>query len=157
MCEDYKSSFRRLILLDFGGTLVSEEISDNYKKYHQTYFRDHPSPDVLNSLTTLCRDTQNTVFILSGKEQDWMEEAFSTVPGLGLVAEHGFYVCWPSSRVLPNQQVRPHCARPPSCTHNAHAHSVLLGAHHCLDCVCRARPNSRGRRRGRYSMSRGRT
>ena len=32
------------------------------------------------------------------------QEAFGSVPGLGLVAEHGFYHAWPSSRpaaVLP--------------------------------------------------------
>ena len=42
-------------------------------------------------LRHLCRDPCNSVFVLSGKETSWMEWAFAGIPGLGLVAEHGYY------------------------------------------------------------------
>lgn len=53
-------------------------------------------PDVpltaLSTLEHLCRDPRNTVFIVSGCDCDILTERFGSVPGLGLVAEHGYYI-----------------------------------------------------------------
>jgi trehalose 6-phosphate synthase/phosphatase len=98
----YRSSLSRLLLFDFGGTLVKEEHRDagykSYQKFHQKTFRDKPSEKLIRCLKKISMDSSNIVFILSGKEKEWMQEAFADTPGLGLAAEHGFYHIWPSKR-----------------------------------------------------------
>jgi trehalose 6-phosphate synthase/phosphatase len=53
-------------------------------------------PDVslsaLGTLEHLCKDPRNTVFVVSGCNCDVLTEKFGAVPGLGLVAEHGYFI-----------------------------------------------------------------
>lgn len=53
-------------------------------------------PDVplsaLATLEQLCKDPRNTVFIVSGCNCDLLTQKFGGVPGLGLVAEHGYFI-----------------------------------------------------------------
>lgn len=53
-------------------------------------------PDVplsaLSTLEHLCKDPRNTVFIVSGCNCDLLTQKFGGVPGLGLVAEHGYFI-----------------------------------------------------------------
>ncbi|TMW57077.1 hypothetical protein Poli38472_003002 [Pythium oligandrum] len=82
----YRTSKSRAIFLDYYRTVapdVSKVLGVRW-------------PDVsLNALATLehlCRDPRNTVFIVSGCNCDVLTEKFGGVPGLGLVAEHGYFV-----------------------------------------------------------------
>ena len=114
---DYRASFRRLILLDYGGTIVTgrsrlmasltasrasrkydldgqllaaEAVAKGGSELNPNEFRERPPAEVVEKLRLLCRDPCNSVFVLSGKETSWMEWAFADIPGLGLVAEHGY-------------------------------------------------------------------
>ena len=45
-------------------------------------------------LETLCQDPRNTVFVLSGRDKEEIDDVLGTVPRLGLVAEHGYFYRW---------------------------------------------------------------
>ena len=95
----YRLSKERLILLDWGGTLVSEnDIGDKFEYYavakgHAS--RAGPSAEVKETLRLLCEDTRNTIFVITGKDLYALTDAFGDVNGLGLAAEHGCYFKWP--------------------------------------------------------------
>ena len=96
----YRKSNHRLILLDWGGTLVAEgEKVDKLQFYavaqgHAS--RSGPSDALKHLLRQLCADSKNYIFVVSGKELPAVSEAFEEVPGLGLGAEHGFFYRWPT-------------------------------------------------------------
>ena len=99
LSRTYKSATYRLIVLDWGGTLVAEnDKSDKLTAYavalgHAT--RAGPTQALKESLETLCNDSRNTVFVISGKDIDAVQDFFGDVRGLGLAAEHGVYYRWP--------------------------------------------------------------
>lgn len=100
--KSYKTSSHRLIVLDWGGTLVAE--NDKVDKL-QAYAvakgiatRDGPTQALKDTLEALCKDEKNVVFVVSGKELYAVSEFFGDVKGLGLGAEHGFYYRWPALR-----------------------------------------------------------
>ncbi len=78
VCQAYRKSRQRIILLDFGGTIVSEE------NFNVKFKGNSKSPvmmpkEVKNILTDLCKISQNTVFIISGKERIPLESAAGKV------------------------------------------------------------------------------
>jgi len=105
VAKAYRETFRRVIFFDYGNTLTPEEPagSHNFSKYitgsEQNAFvskaeTPKASPDLLASLTLLCADPRNTVFVLSGKERLDLEKTLGSVRGLGLAAEHGYLYKW---------------------------------------------------------------
>jgi len=77
--QQYVTASRRLLLLDYDGTLVP------YSK--------HPSmaaPDetILTLLTNLASDDRNEVTIISGRDKSFLYQWFANIP-VNLVAEHG--------------------------------------------------------------------
>ncbi|CAM9124205.1 unnamed protein product, partial [Ectocarpus fasciculatus] len=95
----YKSSTNRLILLDWGGTLVAEDDKlDKLQAYavaqgHAT--RTGPSEELKHVLEQLCADPKNTLFVVSGKKLEAVTEFFGSVAGIGLAAEHGSFFRMP--------------------------------------------------------------
>ena len=86
----YKSTSKRVIVLDFNGTIVLKQAADSYLKRDSAgSTMDAPSTDVINSLRTLCSDPKNTVFIVSGDNKENVEQAIGHIPGLGLAASNG--------------------------------------------------------------------
>ena len=82
---DYEKSNKRLLFLDYEGTLPSA--------YQNTEFVSKgapPSTEILNLLKGLTADKRNKVFIVAGKGPDQLKEWFGSVKDLGLAAEHGF-------------------------------------------------------------------
>src|SRR5690606_11020475 len=80
--DSYRQANRRLIFLDYDGTLVN--------------FTDDPgdaAPDaaLINLLAGLAKDTRNRIVLISGRKRDTLDEWF---PGLNLdmVAEHGAWI-----------------------------------------------------------------
>ena len=55
-----------------------------------------PTPEMINVLTALCQDKRNTVFVVSGKEKHSLLKTVGHIPHLGLAAEHGMFISWPS-------------------------------------------------------------
>jgi trehalose 6-phosphate synthase/phosphatase len=82
LIRDYKNTRKRLILLDYDGTLVP--------------FADRPElakPDeyVLRLLAQLQKDTQNEVVIISGRDRKSLDSWFGSI-GISLVGEHGAWI-----------------------------------------------------------------
>ncbi len=80
ICQQYASAAKRLIMLDYDGTLVG------FKKKAMEAF---PTPEVIDTLTALCQDEKNTVVINSGRDHDTLDEWLGYIDRLMLVAEHG--------------------------------------------------------------------
>jgi trehalose 6-phosphate synthase/phosphatase len=59
-----------------------------------------PTDLMIQSLKGLCEDKRNTVFVVSGKERHSLMDALSGIPNLGLAAEHGMFISWPTSKAL---------------------------------------------------------
>ncbi|CAM9282773.1 unnamed protein product, partial [Chrysoparadoxa australica] len=104
--KTYRASSRRVIILDYGGTLA-----DMVERFHimdtssvtakiATPGTGESHPKLIGAgilLSELCSDSANSVFVISGRSRSEMESALGHVNGLGLAAEHGFYCRWPSS------------------------------------------------------------
>jgi trehalose 6-phosphate synthase/phosphatase len=56
-----------------------------------------PSVDALNALTKLSSDPNNVVYIVSGRDQAFLEEHLGHLPRLGMSAEHGGFIRSPDS------------------------------------------------------------
>jgi trehalose 6-phosphate synthase/phosphatase len=82
LLADYTSARRRLILLDYDGTLVP--FSDWPRKAR-------PSGDVIPLIKGLADDERNEVVIVSGRDKETLEEWLGALD-VGLVAEHGVWV-----------------------------------------------------------------
>jgi len=84
----YRRASRRVILLDWGGTLTPAD-SGFYDQREEGGF---VVPDAtLSLLQTLCAEPQNHVMILSGLGRDKVQRAFGEVSNLSLAVEHGFH------------------------------------------------------------------
>lgn len=82
--DDYKKSTKRLILLDYDGTLKNFADSP-----HED--RSEPSIKLKKLLKTLTQDKQNKVIIISGRKKSTLRKYFRN-RDIGLIAEHGGWV-----------------------------------------------------------------
>ncbi|XP_063941324.1 probable alpha,alpha-trehalose-phosphate synthase [UDP-forming] 9 [Daucus carota subsp. sativus] len=74
---------RRAIFLDFVGILVPHSST-----------KKNLSSEAKTALITLCDDPKNTVFIVSGSGRSSLTEWLAPCEGLGLAAEHGYFIRW---------------------------------------------------------------
>jgi len=85
-CEDlmdhYRSAKRRLLLLDYDGTLVP--FSNDPKSTI-------PGKDLLETLKTLSDNPKNEIVLVSGREKDILQKWFKNLD-ISLVAEHGAWI-----------------------------------------------------------------
>lgn len=58
-----------------------------------------PTEALISTLKDLCSDKRNTVFVVSGKERHSLTKTLCHIPNLGLAAEHGMFVSWPTAKV----------------------------------------------------------
>jgi len=82
MVEDYRKAQRRLIFLDYDGTLIPL-----MRRPHLA----RPSEEVMRLLTNLALDNKNTCVLISGRERETLLQWFGNLP-LNLVAEHGVWI-----------------------------------------------------------------
>jgi trehalose-phosphatase len=87
--KQYRRANRRLFLLDYEGTLVSYEAMKNGMTANPQR--------TLAVLNDLVYDNRNTVFVMSGRRTDELDRLFRLVPNLGLVAENGCFIKYPST------------------------------------------------------------
>jgi trehalose 6-phosphate synthase/phosphatase len=85
LLNDYTKAKRRLILLDYDGTLK------NFVKSPADILLNRPPRQVKKALKSLTKDPYNYVVVISGRPRDTLEDFFSDKK-LGLVAEHGGWV-----------------------------------------------------------------
>ncbi|CAM9925736.1 unnamed protein product, partial [Hapterophycus canaliculatus] len=100
----YRSAKRRVIFMDYGGTICTTPKRSIAYYAHATKVRpgcclaswvlkDVPKPPeaLCQLLTTLCADPRNLVFVVSGREKEEMQKALGDIKNLGLAAEHGLH------------------------------------------------------------------
>lgn len=100
VAKAFKNSKSRMILVDYGGTIASNDNVNNLTRFQMVKERmghSLPSDEMLQTLEELCKDKKNTVFVVSGKERHSLTKVFGHIPKLGLAAEHGMYISWPTA------------------------------------------------------------
>jgi len=88
--QAYDVSSRRVIILDFNGTIVLKEPPGKYlKREILGSSGNKPPPQVLEALALLCRDTRNTVYVNSGDSGDNVLNALGHIHNLGIAFSNG--------------------------------------------------------------------
>lgn len=82
MCAEYRESHRRLIMLDYDGTLTT---------FASTPDQAVPDEEILNVLSLLANDPGNELVIISGRDRESLERMFGGLP-IGMVSDHGVSV-----------------------------------------------------------------
>ncbi|KAH6865239.1 glycosyltransferase family 20-domain-containing protein [Alternaria rosae] len=85
----YREAKKRLFMFDYDGTLTP------IVKDPQAAI---PSDRVIRTLKTLAADPANAVWIISGRDQAFLDEWMGHIPELGLSAEHGSFIRHPRSQ-----------------------------------------------------------
>lgn len=88
LLSQYRSAGKRLFMFDYDGTLTP------IVKDPQAAI---PSDRVIRTLKTLAADPRNNVWIISGRDQAFLEEWMGHITELGLSAEHGSFMRPPKS------------------------------------------------------------
>jgi trehalose 6-phosphate synthase/phosphatase len=86
--DKYDGASKRLFLFDYDGTLTP---------IVKTPAMAVPSLDALNALTKLTSDPRNIVYIVSGRDQAFLEAHLGHIKHLGMSAEHGGFIRDPSN------------------------------------------------------------
>ncbi|OAD75476.1 hypothetical protein PHYBLDRAFT_38457 [Phycomyces blakesleeanus NRRL 1555(-)] len=83
LSREYKSANKRLLMFDYDGTLtpIVKNPADA-----------QPTQNLLRYLAALCRDPSNTVWIISGRDQEFLQTHLGHIERLGLSAEHGSFM-----------------------------------------------------------------
>jgi trehalose 6-phosphate synthase/phosphatase len=89
----YDNAGKRLFLFDYDGTLTPIVKMPSMAL---------PSPDALTALAQLTSDPNNIVYIVSGRDQAFLEEHLGHFPRLGMSAEHGGFIRSPDSATWMN-------------------------------------------------------
>ena len=96
----YRKCYKRILLLDYDGTLNAPEKSAQRSKLVT------PSNTVMQILKLLTADLDNYVFIMSGRTRDCLHEWFSSLPELGVAAEKGCFLKWPARMQHSRKQIK---------------------------------------------------
>ena len=80
--EDFHKSKRRLLILDYDGTLVH---------FANTPWQARPDKTLLDLLERISSDSKNDLVILSGRDKDTLDKWFGKLK-MTLVAEHGIWI-----------------------------------------------------------------
>ena len=84
LCGKYRNAARRLFLLDYEGTTIPKNAVPS-----------NPVANLKRTIDALCnltKDPRNTVYVLSERRPEDLDNTLRSVPSLGLVAENGGYV-----------------------------------------------------------------
>ncbi|MGZ5189905.1 MAG: trehalose-phosphatase, partial [Flavisolibacter sp.] len=87
LLDNYRNSEKRLLLLDYDGTLVPF-VSD---PEHAV-----PGKDLLDLIESMGANQENNVLLISGRSSAWLEKHFGNLP-VNLIAEHGARSKWKNS------------------------------------------------------------
>ena len=93
LLSQYRKSEKRLFMFDYDGTLTP------IVKDPQSAI---PSDRVIRTLKTLASDPRNAVWIISGRDQAFLDEWMGHISELGLSAEHGSFLRKPKHDVWEN-------------------------------------------------------
>jgi len=93
MIKQYQQAKRRLFMFDYDGTLTPIVKDPNAAI---------PTDRVLRTIKTLAADPKNHVWIISGRDQKFLNEWMGHIPELGLSAEHGCFMRHPKEEEWEN-------------------------------------------------------
>ncbi|KAG9234228.1 glycosyltransferase family 20-domain-containing protein [Amylocarpus encephaloides] len=88
LVDQYRAAKKRLFMFDYDGTLTPI-VRDPAAAI--------PSERVLRTLTALAADPKNAVWIISGRDQEFLGQYLGGISGLGFSAEHGSFMRHPGS------------------------------------------------------------
>lgn len=88
LLRQYRRARKRLFMFDYDGTLTPI-VRDPQAAI--------PSDRVLRTIKSLAADPRNAVWIISGRDQTFLDEWMGHIPELGLSAEHGCFIRKPRS------------------------------------------------------------
>ncbi|KAL2816825.1 glycosyltransferase family 20-domain-containing protein [Aspergillus cavernicola] len=88
LVQQYRKARKRLFMFDYDGTLTP------IVKDPQSAI---PSDRVLRTIKSLAADPRNAVWIISGRDEAFLDEWMGHIPELGLSAEHGCFIRMPQS------------------------------------------------------------
>ena len=88
LLTQYRRAKKRLFMFDYDGTLT-QIVKDPQAAI--------PSDRVIRTIKTLAKDPKNAVWIISGRDQAFLDEWMGHIPELGLSAEHGCFIREPRS------------------------------------------------------------
>ncbi|WVQ98709.1 trehalose-phosphatase [Kwoniella sp. CBS 9459] len=91
--QAYKTAKKRLLLFDYDGTLTPIVKVPSHAV---------PTERTLAAITTLTEDPKNVVYLISGRDGDFLEEHWGHVEKLGMSAEHGSFVKRPGDEEFTN-------------------------------------------------------
>ena len=80
--EQYEQADRRLIFLDYDGTLMP---------FHSDPLKAAPDQDLLNLMKELYEDERNKVVMISGRKKETLEQWMGALP-IDIIAEHGAWL-----------------------------------------------------------------
>jgi trehalose 6-phosphate synthase/phosphatase len=83
LLDHYRNTTKRLLLFDYDGTLTP---------IVKTPSMAIPSEDTLEAIAKLTSDPKNLVYIISGRDQNFLEHHFGHFKNLGMSAEHGGFI-----------------------------------------------------------------
>jgi trehalose 6-phosphate synthase/phosphatase len=93
LLAQYRKANKRLFMFDYDGTLTPI-VKDPLAAL--------PNERLLRTITALAADKQNAVWIISGRDQEFLQEQLGHIPGLGFSAEHGSFLRQPGSKEWEN-------------------------------------------------------
>ncbi len=93
LLSQYRQAKKRLFMFDYDGTLTPI-VKDPSAAI--------PSDRVIRTLKTLAADPANSVWIISGRDQAFLDEWMGHITELGLSAEHGSFMRHPRSEIWEN-------------------------------------------------------
>jgi trehalose 6-phosphate synthase/phosphatase len=82
--HEYQTAKNRLIVLDYDGTLVP---------FHTDPLAAKAESNVLTVLQRLCSENKNDVFLISGRNSNWLDSQFGNL-SMSMVAEYGAKMKW---------------------------------------------------------------
>lgn len=82
MIQDYQKADKRIIFLDYDGTLSPFKTNPRFAK---------PDEELYNILESLSSDPKNKIVIISGRDKDTLEEWFGHLK-IDMIAEHGVWL-----------------------------------------------------------------
>ncbi|KAI1004613.1 Trehalose-phosphatase [Podosphaera aphanis] len=93
LVKHYHAASKRLFMLDYDGTL--------------TPIVPHPAAalpcdKLIQTLKILAADPNNSVWIISGRDQDFLQQHLGDIEGLGFSAEHGSFIRFPGHKSWEN-------------------------------------------------------
>ncbi|GJJ69076.1 trehalose 6-phosphate synthase complex regulatory subunit [Entomortierella parvispora] len=95
---EFKTAKRRLLLLDYDGTLLPYERTSSVR-----YKGRASSEEMVRTIARLVKDPRNIVYIMSGRTRESLDKIFGSIENLGLCAEGGCFLKPAGKTVWENQ------------------------------------------------------